>query len=333
MIEFDAAWAFGTLGHRGRNHLHRCIQQLEDAFAGGHGRLQDVVFLAEVHDRAEEAQSVLDEGDQHAQRRCTAGTRRNAISVFQLKLTATLVTGDASHHVAAAEPDHAGNRNDGKNFDRRVVDRVGHDRVFVRVHVAAIDFREAVVGLALAIEELQHDHPADVLLQIGVDAGDGDADAAVGFAHPVAENLGGYNDKRQHSKSDQRQLPVHAQHHAENAEEHEEVFEDGDHAGGEHFIQCVDVGGDARDQAADGILVEEGNVQALQMAEDLAAEIEHHFLAGPLHEVGLQKLEQEAEDQQSDIDGRDLRDAGDGVRAEPTPDTGESRWQTFGGAR
>ena len=188
--------------------------------------------------------------------------------------------------------------------------------------MAAIDFRKAGVGLALAIEELQHHHPADVLLQVGVDAGDGDADAAVGIAHPVAENLGGYDDEGQHGKRDQRQLPVHAQHDGQDAEEHEEVFEDGDYAGSEHFVQRVNVGGDARNQAADRVLVEESNVQALQVAEDLAAQVEHHFLSGPLHVIGLQELEQEAEDQQSDVNGRDLRNAGDGARAEPTPDAG-----------
>ena len=106
-----------------------------------------------------------------------------------------------------------------------------------------------------------------------------------------------------------------------------------DHAGGEHLVQRVDVGGDARDQAADGVLVEEGDVQALQVAEDLAAQIEHDFLAGPLHEVGLQELEQEAEDQQSDIDGRDLRDAGDSVRAKPAPDAGRRSVGASLGAR
>ena len=178
--------------------------------------------------------------------------------------------------------------------------------------MAAIDFGEAVVGLALAIEELQHDHAADVLLQVGVDAGDGDADAAVGIAHPVAENLGRHDDEGKHGKSDQRQLPVHAQHHAQDAREHEKIFEDGDHAGSEHLVQRVHVGGDARDQPTDRVLVEEGDVQALQVAEDLAAEIEHHFLSGPLHVIGLQELEQEAEDKQADVDGCDLRDAGDG---------------------
>ncbi len=46
--------------------------------------------------------------------------------------------------------------------------------------------------------------------------------------------------------------------------------------------------GDAGDQAADGILVVEPDVHALQVAEDLAAQIEHHLLPRPLHEISLQ---------------------------------------------
>ena len=43
---------------------------------------------------------------------------------------------------------------------------------------------------------------------------------------------------------------------------------------------------------ADGVAVEEADVHALDVAEDLAAEIEHDLLAGPLHEVGLDELEE-----------------------------------------
>ncbi len=153
MIELNAAGTFGALGHRGRNHLYRSIQQLEDAFAGGHGRLQDVIFFAEVHDWAKESQSVLDEGDQHSQRR----HRRHQTKCdqrFPIELHRDAVRGNATHHVAAAEPNYACNRDGGKNLDCRVVDRVSHDRIFERFHVDAIDFREPVVGLAFAIEEL-----------------------------------------------------------------------------------------------------------------------------------------------------------------------------------
>ena len=40
--------------------------KLEDAFGGGHGRLQDVEFFAQVLNRPEEALRVLHERDQHA---------------------------------------------------------------------------------------------------------------------------------------------------------------------------------------------------------------------------------------------------------------------------
>ena len=81
------------------------------------------------------------------------------------------------------------------------------------------------------------------------------------------------------------------------------------HAGGEHLVEGVDVGGEARDQAADGIAVEEADVHALHVAEDLAAQVEHDFLAGPLHQVGLDELQAEGHDQRCEIDAGNLRDA------------------------
>ena len=98
--------------------------------------------------------------------------------------------------------------------------------------------------------------------------------------------------------------------------QHEDVFEDRDHAGGEHLVQRVNVAGDTRDQPANWILVEECNVQPLQVAEDLAAQVEHHLLPGPLHDVSLRELEQEAEQQDADVHAGNLRDAGQRARAE-----------------
>ena len=51
-------------------------------------------------------------------------------------------------------------------------------------------------------------------------------------------------------------------------------------------------------------------MQPLQMAEDLAAQIEHYLLPAPLHDVGLRELQQKAEQQQSDVHSGDLRNAG-----------------------
>ena len=47
-----------------------------------------------------------------------------------------------------------------------------------------------------------------------------------------------------------------------------------------------------------------------RVAENLAAQVEHDFLPGPLHEIGLQEFEtRKSEDEQSEIDAGDLRDA------------------------
>jgi hypothetical protein len=36
-------------------------------------------------------------------------------------------------------------------------------------------------------------------------------------------------------------------------------------------------------------------MQALKMTENLCAQIKHHLLPGPLHDVGLRELEQETQ--------------------------------------
>ncbi len=176
--------------NRGRSDLGRRVQQFEDAFAGRHRRLQNVVLLAEILNRPEEALRVLDESGQNSD------ADHSAHYVEREQVLARELRGDAAYRQAAddvipAKPDHAGDRDRRQNFDHRVVDGVRHDRVFERVHVDGVHFGKLVEGALLAIEELQHHHAADVLLHVGVDAGDGGANAPVGVAHLVAENLGG----------------------------------------------------------------------------------------------------------------------------------------------
>src|SRR5208283_1844325 len=186
---------------------------------------------------------------------------------------------------------------------------VRHDRVLKGVHVRAIDFLEAFVGLLFAIEKLQHDDAGDMLLKKSVDSGDGDANAPVAFSHLSPEDRCGIEDERQHSKGNERQSPAHVQHDGQNSQQNKDVFEDGDHARREHLVQRVHVAGDTRDQPANRILVEKCDVQALQVAEDLAAQIEHHLLPGPLHDISLGELKQKAEQQYADVHGGNLRNA------------------------
>ena len=71
ILELDAAvvGAGGGWGDdfRGRDDGGALVEQFEDALGGGHGGLQDVVLVGELHDGAEEALRVLDKGDEHAE--------------------------------------------------------------------------------------------------------------------------------------------------------------------------------------------------------------------------------------------------------------------------
>ncbi len=125
-----------------------------------------------------------------------------------------------------------------------------------------------------------------------------------------AEDAGDVENGGDDREGEQRERPAHPQHDDDDEGEDEDVFEDGEHARGEHLVERVDVGGDAGDQPADGVAVEEGGRHALQMAEDLAAQVEHDLLAGPLHQVGLEELQHEGNEQRAEVEETDLRDAG-----------------------
>src|SRR5947208_7163919 len=60
------------------------------------------------------------------------------------------------------------------------------------------------------------------------------------------------------------------------------------------------------------------------MAEDLAAQIEHHHLAGPLHVISLKKFEEKAGYEQANVEARNLCDAGEGGWAQPARKEGRS---------
>ena len=111
VAELDAAGAVAGDGVRGRDDLGLGVEQLEDALAGGHGGLQDVVLLAEVLNGAEEALRVLHEGDEDAE-------------------------GDgAVQDAEAAAPDDQRDGDGAEEFDRRVVPGVGEDGVGPGGHV------------------------------------------------------------------------------------------------------------------------------------------------------------------------------------------------------
>src|ERR1700761_8343936 len=108
-LELDTARAITGASVRRRSDVRRFVEQFEDAFGCRHRRLQDVVFVAEVLDGAEEALRILNECDENAESDYVseyakvhdATVGRNEIAVVR----------DPGEHrgvqySAATEPDH-----------------------------------------------------------------------------------------------------------------------------------------------------------------------------------------------------------------------------------
>ena len=106
-------------------------------------------------------------------------------------------------------------------------------------------------------------------------------------------------------------------HHPHDGRQGEEIAEDGDHAGGEHFVEGVHVRGEPGHQPAHRVAVEEAGVQPLQVLEDLHAQVEHHLQPGQLHAVGLQEIDGEGGQQGEQVQRRNLRQPCGRVGAQP----------------
>src|SRR5262249_2174475 len=116
----------------------------------------------------------------------------------------------------------------------------------------------------------------------------------------------------------ERQAPIHFGHNPNNSCEDKDILEDRDHTCGKHLVQRIDVRSYTCHQSAHGVLVIESDMHSLQMAKDLAAQVEHDFLAGPLHVVGLEKFKEETESEKSDVECGNLGDSYQGGGAQPT---------------
>src|ERR1700740_483454 len=123
---------------------HRLVQQFEDALGGGHRRLENVEFLAEVLNGAEETLREHGEGGENAESE-SAGEDANS-----------------------AGPKNKGDGGEAQKFDRGIKECVGKNGVAPGEHVVAIALFEFVHGFAFAVEELDHAHAGDVFLKEGV---------------------------------------------------------------------------------------------------------------------------------------------------------------------
>ena len=285
-----------SCGRHGRRDDDRLVDQLENPLGRRHRRLQDVELLRHVADRPEEAQRVLQERDERAKRE--------------------RVPQDA----AAAIPDDQRRRQRAHDLDGRIEDRIVEDGIDVRVPVLPIDLVEAPEVQRLAPEQLDGRHACDVFLQERVDARDPPAHDAVRIAHVSAEPLRDEDDQRQHREGDQRQLPVHPQHHAHDADEREHIAENRDHARREQIVQHVDIRGDARHQASDGVPVVILQIEPLQVPVNRHPQVEHDSLAGQLHRPRLHVLGDEGAGEDGQIQRRQPIEAGEPAGRDVTID-------------
>ncbi len=163
----------------------------------------------------------------------------------------------------------------------------------MRLKVVVVDVPEGVEIGPLPVEELDHPHARDPLVQEGVDPCQTDADVPVRLSNPGAEEEGRHEDEGQYAERHERQLPVHAQHGGHDEDQREDVAEDGDDPRAEQLVEGLDVARNPRDEAARGIAVVEAQVQALEVSEELGSQIVHDALTQPGREQALPVLERE----------------------------------------
>src|SRR6266446_1046740 len=185
--------------------------------------------------------------------------------------------------------------------DCKIEERVREDGIAPGEHVVLIALGEIGAGFLLAVEDLHDAHAGNIFLQEGVDLGDGGADVAVGVAHVVAEDEGDDQDTGKNGERVEGQARVHPEEQTGHDREEEKIIDHGDDAGGEEIVEGVDVGGDASDQAADGVAVEVAHRQALEVRENSGAHVVHGLLADALHDADLNVLGDEIEDQNEQV--------------------------------
>ena len=155
---------------------HRLVEQLENSFAGGHCRLQNVEFLAQVLNRPEESLRVHRECGQHSQGECSA------------------------QNAHAAGPEDQGDRGETQKFYSGIEQCVRKDRVTPGKHVVAVAAFEFRYCLWFAIEQLHHVHARNVFLQEGIDSRNRSADFTIGLAHEMSKYKSDDQDARQHGQ-------------------------------------------------------------------------------------------------------------------------------------
>ena len=146
---------------------------------------------------------------------------------------------------------------------------------------------ELPLGVLFGSEDLHHLHAGNVFGNEGVQLGHLGADGTVHLTGDLGKDEGGDHRKGNDDENSQRQTHMAIQHGLHNAHQNENVGYHGDHHRGEHFQHGLTVIGDAGDQSADGVVVEEADVQLGQVVEDVGTHIVDDLLTHHGQQCGL----------------------------------------------
>ena len=148
------------------------------------------------------------------------------------------------------------------------------------VGVHGVEFAKA---LLLAVEELHHLHPGDVLLEIRVDASDAHAHGSERLPNLQTEHDRRDRENRHDEERHQGEAGVDEEQRHGEAQHLEQIGDERDDACREHLVHVLDVVGGARDEAPDRVAVEEAEMQRLDVGEDGAPQVAHRGLPGSRH--------------------------------------------------
>ena len=157
-----------------------------------------------------------------------------------------------------------------------------------------VDRLEALLGGFFLGEGLDGAHTADILGQIAHHGGNFGAGFTEGDARLAGKEPGGQEDEGQDGEGEQGEFGAHGEHDDDDADQDEDVADEGDDALGEELVDLGHVVDDARDGDAGDVVIVIAEVEALEMAEKLCPDFGEHFLADPGEQVTLAGTDQES---------------------------------------
>ncbi len=152
-----------------------------------------------------------------------------------------------------------------------------------------VDLLEVPSAGALASERLDDAHPGDVLGQGRRNEAEALPHVAVGPRRADPEDGGRDRHRRHHAEGREGEAPVEVEEDRGRADEDQRVLDERRDAVRDQLVEGVDVVGQAADDHAGAVPLVVAERQALEVLEELVAEVGEDPLARPAREVGLRR--------------------------------------------